>query len=95
MTETTPNERDILCALVGQVQRAAAGDSEATVTTLVTRPMWALWCKATRMGGVEPETLIPCQFQVNGVTMRPARIFGSRTYIIPGDQLVSVSFKEA
>lgn len=93
MTDTMPNETQVLRALVNQVQRAAAGDSESTVTTLCTRAMWAAWCRATRMGEVEPETLVACQWQVNGVTHRPARIFGSPTRIIPGDGFFSVSFK--
>lgn len=73
-----------MCALIHQVQKAAAGNSELSVTTVISRPMWALWCEAVGL----PVDSVPGPWKLHGCT----RVFGSKTIVVERDDLVSWSY---
>lgn len=65
-----PQPSDVARFLIHQVSRAAAGDSERDVVTLITRPMWDLWQLFTQTKG-EPTPWF-------GVELT-RRVYGSET----------------
>lgn len=80
---------DILRALIRQVAKAMPpGQSETAVTTVVTRPMWQAWCRATGI----PEDSEPTEWIGAHNTHR---IYGSRTIIVESGHMAAVSFANA
>lgn len=63
---------EVMRALIHQVSKAVPeGGSERDVLTIVMRPMWEMWCRATRL----PANSIPDNKSGN-------RIYGSFTVLI-------------
>ncbi len=83
-TMSKPTDFQIMCALVGQVQKAAQGRSERDVTTLISRPMWNAFCRATEL----KEDTSPSEWL--GIH-KTARVYGSKTIIIERPDFWSVS----
>ncbi len=81
-----PNIDDaILRELVGQVSKAVpAGQSERAVTTVISRPMWEAWCRATGI----PKGAKPSEWR--GIDSY--RVYGSKTVVIESSEMVAVSF---
>ncbi len=72
---------EVMRALVHQVSKAVPeGGSEQDVLTLITRPMWEIWCRAVGLvGGTLPD---------NG---HHTRVYGSFTVLIESDQAAAGS----
>lgn len=79
-----PQPCDVARFLIHQVSRAAAHETEQSVVTLITRPMWDLFCQFTGDHG-EPTAWLGIK--------ETRRVYGSKTIIIPGDNLLAISFK--
>lgn len=79
-------DEEIMCALIGQVSQAAQGGSEREVRTVITRPMWNAFCRATK----SPENSEPTEWLGMGPTIR---VYGSETIVVEGDSMRSFSFK--
>lgn len=78
---------EILCALIGQVADAARPcHSELEVTTLITRPMWNAFLRATKT----PENTAPTAWLGIGKTHR---VYGSETIVVERADFASVSFR--
>lgn len=79
-------DQDIMCALIGQVSKAAGAASEQSVTTYISRPMWDKWCIATEMPiGTNPTGWIGLK--------DTARVYGSETVVVEDDADWAVSFR--
>lgn len=79
-------DREIMCALIGQVAHAAAGKSETSVTTIITRPMWNAFLRATG----SPENSDPTAWKWPKETHR---VYGSETIVVDSEEMASVSFQ--
>ena len=75
----------ILRELVDQVAKAAGNESERSVTTVITRPMWEAWCRATGI----PEGAQPSEWRGVG----SYRVYGSETVVIESPEMAAVSFR--
>lgn len=82
-----PSDEEITIALVNGVQMAANGDTEQSVTTILTRPMWNAFLRYIR----KPEDSEPTDWLGMVATNR---VYGSRTIVVEGDEMKAVSFKE-
>jgi len=76
-----------MCALIGQVAAAADKDTETTVVTRITRPMWRAWLRAVG----EPEDKEPTGWLGIHKTLR---VYGSRTIVIESEEMFAISRKE-
>lgn len=78
-------ELQLISTLIGNVRNAVPkGGSERDVVTYITRPMWQLWCRY--LG--DPEDCEPTEWLGHPQTRR---VYGSKTIIIQGDELLSYS----
>jgi hypothetical protein len=80
-------DEEIMMALIGQVANAAAtiNGSERDVTTIITRPLWRRWNRATGCNeNDEPTEWLGAH--------NTRRIYGSETIVIDRPGLASVSF---
>lgn len=64
--------------LIEEVRFAAGNDTERDVITLISKPMWAAWCR--EMG--DPEDSKPTEWLGQGKTRR---VFGSKTFLVDED----------
>lgn len=80
----TPEQ--VMCALIGQVARAAQGGTEQDVTTLITRPLWRTWNLAVGNHIDAPPT---DWIGIEGTN----RVYGSKTIIVESEELWSISKK--
>lgn len=79
-------DQDVLRALMRQVHRAMpAGQSERSVKTLITRPMWRAFLRSIK----EPENLEPTDWI--GLR-RTVRVWGSETIVIESSEFFSISY---
>lgn len=79
------SDERVMCELIGQVSRAARGRVETEVTTIITRPMWNVFCRATGM----PKNAEPTDWVgIKGTR----RVFGSKTIVVESNHLASMSF---
>ena len=88
MNAILSNELDqsIFLALIRQVTQAVPdGQSETSVTTVVSRPMWHAWCRGTGMG----ENSEPTAWIGNPNTQR---IYGSETVVVESEKFFAISF---
>lgn len=79
-------DREIMCALIGQVAKAASGNAETSVTTIITRPMWNAFLRAVDA---------PCDTNPTpwlGIE-KTFRVYGSETIVVEGEEMASVSFQ--
>jgi len=80
------SDREILCRLIEQVAKAVPeGKAETSVRTIVSRPMWDAWCKATGI----PIGSNPTEWKGPVATYR---IYGSQTEVVESDTMFAVSF---
>jgi hypothetical protein len=90
---TNPEDRLIMATLIGQVlaalregQRNHPGgpSSERNVRTVITRPMWNAFCRASGIPeNTEPTEWIGCH--------KTRRVFGSETIVVESDEWWSAS----
>lgn len=80
------SDDEVMCALIGQVAQAARGSVECDVTTIITRPMWNAFCRATKM----PENSEPTAWL--GIH-KTRRVYGSETIVVDRPEMASISFK--
>lgn len=83
--KSLPSDSEIMRALIGQVAKAANGDSEQRVTTFITKPMWRAFLRATG----SPVNAKPTEWQMGPKCMR---VYGSKTIVVPSKKLQSISF---
>lgn len=84
--KSNPLDEQIMLELVGQVACVARnGKPETAVTTIITRPMWAAFCRATGM----PPNCEPTEWF--GVK-KTRRVYGSRTIVVEAEEMAAVSF---
>lgn len=74
---------ELVQALIHQVQKAAAGDTEQNVVTFISRPMWRKW--NTDVG--DPPDCEPTGWIGNDT----CRVFGSKTVVVEHDSFFAVS----
>lgn len=79
-------DREIMCALIGQVSLAAHGGVETSVRTIITRPMWNAFCRAVG----NPEDSEPTEWLGIKDTLR---VYGSETIVIDHPEMASISFR--
>jgi hypothetical protein len=84
----SPSDQTIMLELISQVQRAAKGASEVHVTTLISRPMWAAFCRATGM----PKNSKPTEWLGLHKTRR---VFGSETILVKSRANFAISFRNS
>lgn len=78
-------DRFVMMALIAQVSKARpAQGSERDVRTLISRPMWNAFCRATKL----PEDSEPSEW----LGTESHRVFGSETVVFESDEMISVSF---
>lgn len=81
-------DEDIARALICQVARCADGDPETRVTTHVTRPMWAAFCRFVgESPNSEPTPWIGLQ--------KTRRIYGSETHVVESPHMWAICTKAA
>lgn len=89
----TPEDKLIMCTLIGQVLVAlragqrdfpAKPSSEMNVRTVITRPMWNAFCRASGI----PENSEPTAWLGQHKTRR---VFGSETIVVESDEWWSAS----
>lgn len=80
------SDQQIVSALINQVAKAAGGDSERNITTLISRPMWNAFLR----GIGEPEDSAPTDWLGLEKTIR---VYGSKTIVIDRDDFWSLSTK--
>lgn len=87
-----PEDKLIMCNLIGQVMialRAGQRDypgkpsSEINVRTVITRPMWNAFCRASGI----PENSTPTAW----LGPQTRRVFGSETIVVDSDEWWSAS----
>lgn len=78
---------EVIRALVQQVQNARGNAScdETAVRTIISRPMWRMWCVAL---GNDPN----CDPTEWTGDFSCRRVYGSETIVVESDQLFAVSF---
>ncbi len=75
----------IMHALIHQVARAVpAGGTDQDVTTIISTPMWAAWCRAVG----KPEDSEPTEW---GTGPNHNRVYGSRTLVVDHPKMLAVS----
>lgn len=74
-----------MCALIGQVAKAANGCAEHNVTTFITKPMWRAFLRATGT----PVNSKPTDWIGPKETVR---VYGSKTIVVDSNKLQSISF---
>lgn len=80
------HNHEITCALIGQVSSAVPkGQSELSVTTIITRQMWRAF--QTEIGG-NPDSEPTEWLGIQGTS----RVYGSKTIVVGGEGMRSVSF---
>lgn len=80
-------DSELVFALMLQVKKAVNYGtciSERDVTTIITRPMWRRFLRATG----DEEDLEPTEWSVKGCR----RVYGSRTIVVESDRMAAVSF---
>jgi hypothetical protein len=83
-----PSDQAIMLGLISQVQRAARGASEVHVTTLISKPMWEAFCRATGM----PKNSKPTEWL--GIH-KTKRVFGSETILVKSRAHFAISFRNS
>jgi hypothetical protein len=79
-----PCDFQVMVALVHQVSKAVPkGGNERDVTTIITRPMWQAFCRATN----EPEDSEPTDW----LSLASTRVFGSQTIVVESPAWRAVS----
>lgn len=80
-----PDDTAIMCALISQVQLAMPpGGIETQVRTIITRPMWDAFCRASGMK-------VPCMpTEWKGIGTR--RVYGSEARVVESSLMAAVSF---
>jgi hypothetical protein len=86
-------DEEIMCALIGQVSKARDAIQrdrggccpETVVTTVISRPMWDAFCRATGT----PVGTAPTPWLGLGHTHR---VYGSETHIMESDEMYAFSY---
>lgn len=79
-------DEQIVRALIVQVASAVPpGGNERDVTTVISRPMWNAFCRATGI----PEDSEPTRWVGANETRR---VYGSATVVVENGEMISVSF---
>lgn len=86
-------DQDIMLALIGQVADAHANlkknicgpCTEADIQTIISRPMWNAFCRATKM----PENSKPTPWL--GIH-KTRRVYGSATHVVESEHMFSFSY---
>lgn len=79
-------DEEVMCALIHQVTKAAAGGNERDVRTIITRGMWDAFCRAADI----PEGSEPTEWKGIHSTYR---VYGSETVVIESSEMKSFSYK--
>lgn len=79
------SDDDVMRALALQVAKAARGNTEVDVTTIITKPMWKAFLRAVG----EPENSKPTPWLGLNKTIR---VWGSKTIVVKSKRMASVSF---
>lgn len=78
-------EAVVRLALVDQVANAVPpGGNERDVTTIISRPLWRVWCRA--MG--HPEDSEPTEW---GISPNHIHVYGSYTIVVENPKMIAVS----
>lgn len=83
-----PQASDIRHQLMNQVCSAVPyGGSERNVTTIITRPLWRMWCESVGL----PAECEPTEWL--GL-LNTRRVYGSRTIVVESEALAALSYVE-
>lgn len=78
-------EIELLRSLIeGVATNVPEGGSERDVITLVSRPLWEIWCRMTDL----PKDTLPSDWKKD----QCARIYGSETILVDSSDFFAVSF---
>ena len=78
--------QDLVFRLIEQVESATPkGKTELDVVTLITRPLWRMWCESV---GIPADSEPSKEWCGTGTK----RVYGSRTIVVDSDKLAAISF---